>query len=122
MKKIIQVLSILLFLCINTKGQSEFAKRDTIIPDTKYWFSQTQLNNSVAIASKTRHLVMRCYIDNIEFTESGYTKAFGGPKDSRLVARKHATDTLRVICRYMHPDDVKVQNLNTQFIRWSYPQ
>jgi len=121
MKKIIQIFAVLFLFCASSvKAQSQFVKRDTIIPDTKYWFSQTQLNNSVNFAIKTRHLVMRCYIDNIEFTESGYTKAPGGPKDSRLVAKRCAEDTLRVMCRYMHPDDVKVQHINTQLIKWPY--
>lgn len=95
---------------------------DGMIPDTKYWFSQTQLQNSVELAIRTKQTVRRCYIDGLEFTQQGQTNRFG-PKDSKAVARISDADKSQHVIKvvFSHPDDIKgaiFRNSNVQFIKY----
>ncbi len=121
MKKLIKILIILLVFSLNpAESFSQNNKKDTIVPDMKYWFSQTQLINSVMIALEKGTTVKRWFINGNEFTESGYTKCPKGPKDSRFVARIPSSANINPKYLYFHPDDVAIVNSNVKFIKWLY--
>ncbi len=96
---------------------------NNLAPDMKYWFSQTQFQNSVEFAIKTRRTVRRCFIDGIEFTEQGYIRNLNGPKDSKLVKKICDSDSNEHIIKYVyvHPEDIKnidKRNQNVQYIKF----
>jgi hypothetical protein len=124
MKKIAFLTLVCIF--INLSSKSQLVKQDLpkgMAPDVKYWFSETELKNSVELASKTGRLVRRCFIDGIEFTEQGYIKNPYAPKDSRSVARISESDKTQHVTKFIfsHPDDVEKMvfwNSNVQFAKF----
>ncbi len=101
-----------IFFCSQTScSQQVNNKRENIMKenDLKFWYSQEQLENNICLAMLKGTPMRRLYIDDIEFTESGYVKV-SDYKDSKFIIRIDINDiNYRIKVVEVDPKEVKIK-------------